>query len=165
MDRSVSLGDLVTIGQHTGTLTKMTARYVVVRNLAGLEAIIPNETIITSTVLNHSFSDRKVRIGLPIQVAYATDLDIARDLMVDAAKNNPRVLGDPAPGALITGFADSGIDLELGVWVGDAEQGVFGLRSDLYAAVWRAFRQHGIEIPFPQREIRVLGALEAAPGK
>ncbi len=165
MDRSVSLGDLVTIGQHTGTLTKMTARYVVVRNLAGLEAIIPNETIITSTVLNHSFSDRKVRIGLPLQVAYATDLDVARDLMVDAAKNNPRVLGDPAPGALIIGFADSGIDLELGVWVGDAEQGVFGLRSDLYAAVWHAFRQHGIEIPFPQREIRVLGTVDAAPSK
>jgi small-conductance mechanosensitive channel len=157
MDRSVSLGDLVTIGEHTGTLTRMTARYVVVRSLGGLEAIIPNETIITSTVLNHSFSDRKVRVGLPIQVAYATDLDLARKIMVDAAIAHPRVLKDPAPGALIVTFADSGINLELGVWVGDPDQGVAGLRSDLYATIWREFQAQGIEIPFPQREIRVLG--------
>lgn len=157
MDRSVSLGDLVTIGEHTGTLTRMTARYVVVRSLGGLEAIIPNETIITSAVLNHSFSDRKVRVGLPIQVAYATDLDVARKIMVDAAAAHPRVLKDPAPGALIVTFADSGIDLELGVWVDDPDQGVAGLRSDLYADIWREFRAQGIEIPFPQREIRVLG--------
>ncbi|MBX3650005.1 MAG: mechanosensitive ion channel [Burkholderiales bacterium] len=157
MDRSVSLGDLVTIGEHTGTLTQMTARYVVVRSLGGLEAIIPNETIITSTVLNHSFSDRKVRVGLPIQVAYATDLDIARQIMVDAAAAHPRVLKDPAPGALILAFADSGINLELGVWVADPDRGLGGLRSDLYAAIWREFKAQGIEIPFPQRQIRVIG--------
>lgn len=160
MDRSVSLGDLVTIGEHTGTLTRMTARYVVVRSLGGLEAIIPNETIITSTVLNHSFSDRKVRVGLPIQVAYATDLDAARKIMVDAAIAHPRVLKDPPPGALILAFADSGINLELGVWVGDPDQGLAGLRSDLYDAIWRGFREQGIEIPFPQREIRVLGEIK-----
>ncbi|MDP1537367.1 MAG: mechanosensitive ion channel [Burkholderiales bacterium] len=163
LDRSVSIGDLITIGEHTGTLTKMTARYVVVRSLGGLEAIIPNETIITSTVLNHSFSDRKVRIGLPIQVAYATDLDAARELMVNIAKNHPRVLKDPAPGALITAFADSGINLELGVWIEDPDQGLGGLRSDLYAEIWRAFRQQGIEIPFPQREVRVLGTIKTIP--
>jgi small-conductance mechanosensitive channel len=157
MDRSVSLGDLVTIGEHTGTLTRMTARYVVVRSLGGLEAIIPNETIITSTVLNHSFSDRKVRVGLPIQVAYATDLDAARKIMIDAAVAHPRALKDPPPGALIIAFADSGINLELGVWVDDPDQGLAGLRSDLYEAIWRSFREQGIEIPFPQREIRVLG--------
>ncbi|MGE0557908.1 MAG: mechanosensitive ion channel family protein [Burkholderiales bacterium] len=161
LDRSVSIGDLVTIENHTGTLTKMTARFVVVRNLAGLEAIIPNETIITSTVINHSFTDRKVRVGLPIQVAYATDLDAARAIMVDAAKNIPRVLKDPEPGALIIGFADSGINLELGVWVEDADQGVFGLRSELYDAIWREFRRTGIEIPYPQREVRVLGSVKS----
>jgi len=161
LDRSVSIGDLVTIENHTGTLTKMTARFVVVRNLAGLEAIIPNETIITSTVINHSFTDRKVRVGVPIQVAYATDLDAARAIMVDAAKKIPRVLKDPEPGALIIGFADSGINLELGVWVEDADQGVFGLRSELYDAIWREFRRTGIEIPYPQREVRVLGSVKS----
>ncbi len=157
MDRSVSLGDLVTIGEHTGTLTRMTARYVVVRSLGGLEAIIPNETIITSAVLNHSFSDRKVRVGLPIQVAYSTDLDAARKIMIDAATAHPRVLKDSPPGALIVAFADSGINLELGVWISDPDQGLAGLRSDLYDVIWRSFREKGIEIPFPQREIRIVG--------
>lgn len=157
LDRSVSIGDLVTIGDHTGTLTRMTARYVVVRALGGLEAIIPNETIIASTVINHSFSDRKVRLAVPIQVAYATDLDAARKIMVDVAKAHVRVLADPEPGTLIMAFADSGINLELGVWVGDPDQGLAGLRSDLYDGIWREFRRSGIEIPFPQREIRVLG--------
>lgn len=163
MDRSVSIGDVVTIGEHTGTLTQMTARYVVVRGLGGLEALIPNETIITSTVLNHSFSDRKVQITLPIQVSYATDLDAAREIMVNVAKNNPRAQQDPAPGALITGFADSGINLELGVWVDDPEKGVARLRSELYAGIWQAFREQGIEIPFPQREVRVIGEIKTAP--
>lgn len=165
MDRSVSIGDVVTIGEHTGTLTQMTARYVVVRGVGGLEALIPNETIITSTVLNHSFSDRKVQITLPIQVSYATDLDAAREIMVNVAKNNPRAQQHPAPGALITGFADSGINLELGVWVDDPEKGVARLRSELYAGIWQAFREHGIEIPFPQREVRVIGEIKTAPEK
>lgn len=157
LDRSVSPGDLVTIGEHTGTLTRMTARYVVVRGLGGFEAIIPNETIITSTVVNHSFTDRNVRIALPVQVAYSADIDSARQLMVNAALAHPRVLREPAPAALITGLADSGVNLELGVWINDADQGHAGLRSDLYAALLRAFPGAGIEIPFPQREIRVTG--------
>ncbi|RPJ48130.1 MAG: mechanosensitive ion channel protein MscS [Betaproteobacteria bacterium] len=160
LDRSVSIGDLITIGEHTGTLTKMTARYVVVRSLGGLEAIIPNETIITSTVVNHSYSDRRVRVALPVQVAYTTDLDAACAAMVNAAKGNPRVLQDPAPATLIVEFANSGINLELGVWVDDADQGTASLRSDLYAEIWRAFRQLGIEIPYPQREVRVLGTIK-----
>jgi small-conductance mechanosensitive channel len=159
MDRSVSLGDVVTIGEHSGTLTKMTARYVVVRGAGGLEALIPNETIITSAVVNHSYSDRKVQITLKIQVAYATDLEAARYLMVNVAKANPRALQNPAPDALITGFADSGINLELGVWVDDPEKGVARLRSELYAGIWQAFREQGIEIPYPQHEVRMLGAI------
>lgn len=160
MDRSVSIGDVVTIGEHTGTLTQMTARYVVVRGPAGLEALIPNETIITSAVINHSFSDRKVQITLPIQVAYASDLEAAREIMVNVAKNNPRAQKEPEPAALITGFADSGINLELGVWVDDPEKGVARLRSELYAGIWQAFREQGIEIPFPQREVRVIGEIK-----
>ena len=155
LDRSVSIGDVVTIGEHSGTLTRMTARFVVVRGMGGLEAIIPNETIITSTVVNHSYTDRKVRVALPVQVAYATDLDLARKVMVDVAVATPRVLKDPEPGALITGFADSGINLELGVWIDDPDQGLAALRSQLYDGIWRAFRREGIEIPYPQREVRV----------
>lgn len=165
MDRSVSIGDVVTIGEHTGTLTQMTARYVVVRGLGGLEALIPNETIITSTVVNHSFSDRKIRVALPIQVAYATDLDAASEIIANVAKKHPRVLKDPEPGVLITAFADSGINLELGIWIDDPDQGMAALRSDLYAEIWRAFREQGIEIPFPQREVRIVGEIKSTSEK
>lgn len=162
MDRSVSLGDMITIGEHSGKLTKMTARYVVVRGAGGREALIPNETIITSTVVNQSYSDSKVQITLPIQVAYATDLDAACRTMIEVAKTSPRALENPAPEALITAFADSGINLELGVWVDDPDKGFARLRSELYAGIWRAFRDQGIEIPFPQREVRVLGEIKTA---
>jgi small-conductance mechanosensitive channel len=136
----------------------MTARYVVVRGLGGLEAIIPNETIITSTVINHTLTDRHVRVAVPVQVSYSADVELARRLMVEAGVAHPRALREPYPVALITGLAESGINLELGVWVGDPDQGLAALRSDLFAAIWQAFRAHGIEVPFPQREVRVVGA-------
>ena len=158
MDRSVSIGDVVTIGEHSGVLTRMTARYVVVRGLGGLEAIIPNESLITSTVVNHTLTDRHVRVAVQVQVSYSADIELARRLMTEAGAAHPRALHDPAPSALITALADSGINLELGVWVRDPDQGLAGLRSDLYAAIWHAFREHGIEVPFPQREVRVVGA-------
>ncbi len=165
LDRSVSIGDVVTIGEHSGTLTRMTARFVVVRGMGGLEALIPNETIITSPVINHSFTDRKVRVALPIQVAYETDLDVARKIMVDVATAHQRVLDDPAPSTLILGFGDSGINLELGVWIEDPDQGQAPLRSELYDGIWKTFRRDGIQIPFPQREVRVLGEINSPEKK
>ncbi len=161
MDRSVTIGDLVTIEKHTGRLSKMTARYVVVRALDGTEAIIPNETVITSTVINQSYTDRKVAIAMPVQVGYASDLDLAMRLMTDVAQRHARVLGAPAPGVLIKAFADSGIDLELIVWVEDPEQGKTNLRSDLYYGIWQEFKAHEIVIPYPQREVRLLS--DSAP--
>jgi small-conductance mechanosensitive channel len=157
MDRSVNIGDLVTIDQHTGQLTKMTARYVVVRSLTGQEALIPNEAIIASTVINHSYSDPRVRLALPIQISYQSDLDTAMRIMEDAALHQARVLKDPRPGALILQFADSGIDLELGVWIEDPQEGTLGLRSEIYLEIWREFKKQHIEIPYPQREVRILG--------
>jgi small-conductance mechanosensitive channel len=164
MDRSVNIGDFVTIDQHTGQLTKMTARYVVVRHMTGQEALIPNETIIASTVINHSYTDPRVRVALPIQVSYQSDLDIAMKIMREAALHQPRVLKDPQPGALLLQFADSGIDLELGLWIEDPQEGTLVLRSEIYLEIWREFKKHDIQIPFPQREVRILGTAAAPAG-
>jgi small-conductance mechanosensitive channel len=159
MDRSVGIGDLITVDQHTGQITKMTARYIVVRTLGGTELLIPNETIITSVVVNHSYTDRRVRVPVPLQISYQSDLDTAIRIMVDAAKHQKRVLQDPAPNVLITEFADNGIKLELGVWIDDPQDGQSNLRSGIYYEIWREFKQHGIEIPYPQRDVRVSGSL------
>ena len=156
LDRSVTIGDLVTIEKHTGKLTKMTARYVVVRSLDGTEAIIPNETVITSAVVNQSYTDRKVAVAMQVQVSYESDLELAMRLLGQIARRHSRVLADPEPAVLIKAFADSGIDLELAVWVDDPEHGKNNLRSEIYQEVWREFRANSIAIPYPQREVRLL---------
>jgi small-conductance mechanosensitive channel len=162
LDRSVRIGDLVTIEKHTGQLSKMTARYVVVRGLDGTEAIIPNETLITSTVINQTYTDSSVCVPLPVRISYQSDLDLAVRLLLDVAKRHARAKAEPAPQVLITSFADNGIELELGVWVADPEEGKTNLRSDLYYGIWQEFKLHGIEIPYPQREVRLLAAAGAA---
>ena len=161
MDRSVSLGDLVTIDQQTGQLTKMTARYVVVRSLNGIESIVPNDSLITATVVNHSYSDKLVQQAISIQVGYDSKLEQAMQLMEEAALRQTRVQREPAPKALLIRFADSGVDLELGYWVDDPQTGTAKLRSDLQLDIWHAFRAHNIDIPYPQRTVRLIRETEA----
>ena len=157
LDHSVKIGDVVTIEKHSGQLNNMTARYVVVRGGDGTEAIIPNETVITSTVINHSYSDTRVCVTLPVQIAYDSDLDAATRILLEAARAHARALPAPEPRVTITAFAENGINLELGVWIRDPELGGGALRSDLYYAIWREFKARGIEIPYPQRDVRLRG--------
>jgi len=160
VERSIRHGDMVTADNFYGQVQAITTRSVIVRALDGREAIIPNETFITQTVLNHSLTNRKVRIGLPVQISYGSDLEKAMALMAGAAKANPRVLDDPQPASYLVRFADSGFDLELGFWIGDSESGQLNVRSELNLAIWRDFRREGIEIPYPRREVRLLPSLE-----
>jgi small-conductance mechanosensitive channel len=114
--------------------------------------------LITQTVVNHSLSKPDVRIELPIQVAYSTNLEIARDLMIEVARNHPRVISEGAetPKVFLRDFGDNGINLDLAIWIKDAEDGQLSLRSDLYWGIWSAFKQANIEIPFPQRVIHTV---------
>jgi len=157
LDRSVSLGALVTIDGYYGEVTRLTSRYLVLKGQDGTEAIIPNEHVITSVVINHSYTDRRVRIDVPIKVSYQSDVERALVLMEEAARAHPRVVSDPAPAAILKAFADSGIDLELYAWIDDPEAGKGNLRSDLNRALLKSFNANGIAIPFPQREIRIVG--------
>ena len=158
LDRSIRLGNLVAVDDKTsGTVTQITTRYTVLRTLTGVEVIIPNEYLVNNIIRNLSFTDTRVRVTVSVQVAYSADLEHAMVLMADAARALARVLVDPAPGVLITGFADSGIDLELGFWIADPEAGTGNVRSEISLAIWKSFRAAGIEIPFPQREVRLIG--------
>ena len=157
LDRSIRIGDMVTVDNRFGVVSKATARYIVVRSLDGVEAIVPNEIMVTTTVLNHSYTTREIRVSVPVQISYDSDLELAMRLMVEVALAEPRVLRLPSPPVvLILRFADSGIDLELAVWINDPENGQGNLRSALYLGVWRVFREQGIKIPYPQREVRLL---------
>lgn len=156
LDHSIRIGNLIDIGGMRGVVTRITTRYTLLRGLTGVEMIVPNETLIASVISNETFSDPKIRIALSIQVAFDTDLDRAMAVLVAAAQTQPRVLADPPPKAFLVAFADSGINLELGFWIADPDQGSLQLRSDIQMQIWREFKSAGIQIPFPQREVRML---------
>lgn len=158
MDKSIQIGHVVTIDVHYGVIRDLRTRYLVLQKLDGTEVIIPNETLIINPVINHSFLDRNTRVLLPIQVAYQSDLDLTLKLLLKAAELHPRVLVTPEPNALVKGFADSGIDLTLSVWIADAENGTASLQSEIYLTIWRLFKDNDISIPYPQREVRILRA-------
>ncbi|HKA43348.1 MAG TPA: mechanosensitive ion channel domain-containing protein [Burkholderiales bacterium] len=144
MDRSVTIGDVVTVERFSGKITKMTARYVVVRALDGTETIIPNETMIASPVVNHYYSDRRIRLAVSLKVGRRSDLEVVMRLMEEAGKNHPRVMRDPPPRALVKEYTNIGATVELGVWIGDPEGGNAELASDLYTDIWRRFKAAGI---------------------
>jgi len=158
MDKSISIGDIVTIDVHYGIIKDLRTRYLVLKKLDGTEVIIPNETLIINPVINHSGMDRNTRVQVAVQVGYESDLELVLQLLIKAAEDHPRVLVTPAPGSVVTGFAESGIDVRLTVWIHDAEEGTSSLQSDLFMAIWRLFKAHDISIPYPQREVRLLGA-------
>ncbi len=161
LDRSIRLGNIVQVGNDAGQVTQITTRYTVLKHPGGTEFIVPNETLIGSTVQNQTYSDRRLRLATAVGVAYGSDLDRVMSIMVAVAEVHPRVLRDPAPKVLLTQFADSAINLELGFWIDDPEEGRGNVISDINIGIWRAFREQGIEIPFPQREVRLLDQASA----
>lgn len=158
LDRSVRIGDLVTVDNKYGEVSQINTRYTLLKALDGTETIVPNETLITQTVINHSLSKPNVRIALPMQVSYDTDLEQAEALMLEAAHSQIRVIHDEPdnlPKVFLKEFADNGVLLELTVWIRDASEGQNNLRSDINWAIWRRFKTAGIEIPFPQRVVHM----------
>lgn len=156
LDESIHIGDIITVDTHYGVVNELRSRYLVLKKLDNTEVIIPNELLVANVMINHSMTDRKVRVQLAVQVSYDSDLELAMELMVEAAKTQERVLQDPPPNALLKGFADSGIDLLMNVWITDPEEGTMSLQSEIYMDMWRAFKKHKVSIPYPQREVRIL---------
>lgn len=159
LDNSMQIGDVITVDPHYGVVADLRTRYLVLRKLDGTEVIIPNEMLIINPVINHSFTDHKALVKMPIQVSYESPLELAMQLISDIAKKHPRVLAAPAPAVLINAFGDNGINLTLSIWIPDPEAGSSSLQSEIYLEIWRAFLANKISIPFPQREVRILGGL------
>lgn len=156
LERAVRIGNIVQIGTEAGTVSEITTRYTVIRGGNGIESIVPNETMIASTVQNQTLSDPRQRLVTRVGVGYASDVEQALQILLACAQKQPRVLSTPAPAAFLVAFGDSSIDLELGFWIADPENGKANLLSAVNLEIWRSFKAQGIEIPFPQREVRVL---------
>lgn len=153
-ERSVRPGDIVEIGGTMGVIKEMNIRATVLRAFDGRELIIPNRQVFTSTVTSLTHGSRRSRITLEIGVAYGTDLRQALEILQALPKKHPNIIDDPASDAFLTGFGESSINFLVFAWVEDIAV-KFRTSEELYLMVWDEFAQHGIEIPFPQRDINV----------
>lgn len=155
MDKSIKPGDVIEVGETYGRVHSMGARYASVITRDSMEFLIPNEDLITQQVVNWSYSSKNIRLKAPISVAYGSDIPKVIDLVELATEKVARVLQDPAPRCLMKGFGESSIDLELRFWIADPEKGCGSVMSDVLLGIWQNFRDNKVDVPFPQREIRV----------
>jgi small-conductance mechanosensitive channel len=155
MDRSIKPGDVIVVGDTFGHVTKIGVRAVSVVTRDGKEHLIPNENLMTQEVENWSYSSRDVRVHIPVGIAYDCDVTLAQRLMVEAAKASSRVLQTPEPRVWLRAFGESALDHEILVWIRDPEAGVGNVQSEILNRLWVLFRDNRIDVPFPQRDIRV----------
>ncbi len=173
LDKSIKPGDVISLGETFGWINSLGARYVSITTRDGKEYLIPNEDLITGQVVNWSHSNEFVRLDIHFGTAYANDPHQVRRLAVAAAESVPRVLTSRPPVCHITGFGDSSVDYILRFWISDPAAGLTNIRGNVFLALWDAFRDNGITIPFPQREVRLLddardtpsGAERPSPGQ
>jgi small-conductance mechanosensitive channel len=155
MDRSIKPGDVVTVGETFGWVNKIGVRAVSVITRDGQEHLIPNENLMTQEVVNWSFSSPDVRIHIPVGVAYDCDLALAQKLMMEAVTTSPRILAAPEPKVLLREFGERWIEHDIRVWIADPAEGVGNIRSEILNRLWVLFKENGIEIPLPHRDIRI----------
>ncbi len=160
-ERSVRIGDNVRVDTFEGRITDIRARYTVVRALSGRESIVPNEMFIGNRIENLSLADTRVLQSTVVSVSYDSDVELVMRLLNDAAVAQERVVRDPGPAVNLTNFGPDGLEFTLNYWMTDPENGQQNLRSLVNLAVLRSLREHGIEIPFPQRVVHTLAAAPA----
>jgi small-conductance mechanosensitive channel len=173
IDKSIKPGDVISFTGHTGTSTEnfgwvqeLRGRYVVVRDRDGVETLVPNQNLITNSVINWSYSDKRVRLRLPVMISYDDDPEKALEALLEAVGDHGRILREPAPVSRLMAFEDYGMRLEVRFWIADPMNGVNNVRSDVNRAIWRVFRSRNIHMPVAQRELRMLPPTprSAAPG-
>ncbi len=157
LDKSIKPGDVISLGDTFGWINTLGARYASVVTRDGKEYLIPNEDLITNQVVNWSHSNDFVRLDIYFGTAYDDDPHAVRKIAIDAAKSVDRVLSFRPPVCHIVGFGDSSVDYILRFWITDPTGGLTNIRGNVYLALWDAFQDNDISIPFPQREVKVVG--------
>ena len=156
MDRSIKPGDVIVVAdKEVGWVNKIGVRAVSVITRDGKEHLIPNENLMTQEVENWSYSDRNVRVRIPVGVSYDCDIKLAQQLMLRAAMESPRVLKTPKPNVWLAAFGDNAVEHEILAWISDPEGGLGNVRSDVLNRLWWMFKEHDIGIPYPQRDVHI----------
>ncbi len=160
LDRSIRLGDRLVVNNFTGYVTQLTSRFVVLKDSSGAEALVPNENFISQQIINESYTAKSLLRIINLQVSYQSNIPQALEILLEAAQQQERIEQLPAPSAYITNFDDNGINISLSFWVKDPENGFAVLTSNILLDIWQAFKEAGIEFPYPQREVRLINNSE-----
>lgn len=165
LERSLSIGDIVTVDKYHGQVTKINTRYIIVRGGDGIETVVPNEMLISGPVQNYSLTDRNLRLATQVTVSYQSDVEQVLQLLQETVASVARVCADPAPQAFLMRFGADGLELEVGFWITDLENGTGNALSEVNRAIWKMLHKHQIEVPFPQRDIRLIDMRDNAQNK
>ena len=158
LERSLAIGDMVTVDKYYGRVTRINTRYTVIRSLDGIETVVPNDMLISAPVQNYSLSDRVLRLASQVTIAYDSDLEAVLKLLEEAVATIERVSTEPPPQAVLLKFGVDGLELEVGFWINDPENGRANVVSDANRVIWRALKGSKIQVPFAQREVRIVSA-------
>lgn len=150
LERSLAIGDMVTVDKYSGQVTQIKTRYTILRGLDGVETVVPNEMLVAGPVQNYSLTDRALRLVAHVTVDYQTDIDQVLRLLEEVAAGVARVSRSPAPQAFLLKFGTDGLELEIGFWIADPENGRVSVLSDVNRAIWRALKTHQIKVPYPR---------------
>ena len=161
LERPIKVGDRIEVGKVIGDVLKISLRATTVRTNDNIAIIVPNSDFVSSTVTNWSYTDRDVRFNIPVGVSYNSDPEVVRRILVEVADDHPGVLKEPKPDVIFEEFGESSLNFLLRVWTREYITRPFILRSELNFAIKKKFKEHGIEIPFPQRDLHIRsGAIE-----
>ena len=153
LDKSIKPGDVVEVNDIYGRVKNLDTRFVSVVTLSGKEYLVPNENFITNKVINWSYSDDRVRLDVPVGVAYDSDLNLVHDLLIKAVEDKQRVIKNPAPNCILKKFGDSTVNFELRFWIRDPQRGLANIRSEVLFEVWNLLHENNITIAFPQQDL------------
>jgi small-conductance mechanosensitive channel len=162
-ERPIKLGDRVEVGEINGDVVRIGARSTWICTNDNVVIIVPNSEFVSSRITNWTANDRQVRFSVPVGVSYGSNPEEVRDVVIKVAQGNPDVLGEPAPEVRFVGFGDSSLDFELRVWTIKRVQTPKTLTSELLFSIFRAFHEHGIEIPYPQRDVHLKSVSASIP--
>ena len=155
-ERSMRIGDNVRVDNFEGRITDIKARYTLIRSVAGRESIVPNEMLITQRVENLSLADTTLWQSVQVSVGYDSDVDQVMALLLEACTVQERVLQEPAPTVALSAFGADGLEFTLGYWLHEEEGGLLNVKSLIHLGILQRLRAHGIDIPFPQRVVRMM---------
>jgi small-conductance mechanosensitive channel len=162
-ERSLRIGDSVRVDNFEGVVADIKTRYTLIRSLSGRESIVPNEKLITERIENLSLADPKVLLTTDVSVSYEADVDAVQRVLMEAATTTERVIAEPAPAVRLSRFGPDGLEFTLQFWIADPQNGQANVKSDVNLKILAGLRAAGIEIPYPQRVVRMVPPPDAAP--